>query len=179
MKALSQTTFHSLAVNTTAPKRTCPQGWAQCKLSAHPLLFCLPFLTHNRLRFKGLDLSVQEGVLRQWVIPALRLRTCGWLHSHTAVRAAFFSLSFCFCFEGLGFELRASRLQSRCCTTWATPPVHFALVLLEMGVSWTIFLGWPQTEILPILASQVARITGVSHWHLDRAALLVGGFICV
>jgi hypothetical protein len=28
---------------------------------------------------------------------------------------------------------------------------------------WIIFLGWPQTAILPILASQVARITGVSH----------------
>jgi hypothetical protein len=31
------------------------------------------------------------------------------------------------------------------------------------GVSWTIYPGWPWTLILPISASQVARITGVSH----------------
>jgi hypothetical protein len=31
------------------------------------------------------------------------------------------------------------------------------------GVSGTICLDWPQIMILPILASQVARITGVSH----------------
>jgi hypothetical protein len=31
-----------------------------------------------------------------------------------------------------------------------------------------VCLGWPQTMILPILASQVARITGVSHWRLAK-----------
>jgi hypothetical protein len=31
------------------------------------------------------------------------------------------------------------------------------------GVSWTIYPGWPQTSILLISASQVARITGVSY----------------
>jgi hypothetical protein len=30
---------------------------------------------------------------------------------------------------GLGFELRAWHLQSRCPPPWATPPVHFALVI--------------------------------------------------
>jgi hypothetical protein len=34
---------------------------------------------------------------------------------------------------------------------------------------WTIFLGWPQTLILPISASQVGRITGVSHQHLAKS----------
>jgi hypothetical protein len=34
--------------------------------------------------------------------------------------------------EGLGFELRALCLESR---ALAIPPVHFALVVLEMGVS--------------------------------------------
>jgi hypothetical protein len=29
--------------------------------------------------------------------------------------------------------------------------------------------GWPQTVILPISASQVARTTGVNHWHLARS----------
>jgi hypothetical protein len=33
---------------------------------------------------------------------------------------------------------------------------------LEMG-SQIGFLGWPQAVILPISASQVASITGVSH----------------
>jgi hypothetical protein len=33
---------------------------------------------------------------------------------------------------GLGFELRASYLQSRYSTVWATLLVHFALVILEM-----------------------------------------------
>jgi hypothetical protein len=32
------------------------------------------------------------------------------------------------------FELGASHLQSRHSTTWATSPVHFAEVILEMGV---------------------------------------------
>jgi hypothetical protein len=36
---------------------------------------------------------------------------------------------------GLGFELRALHLQSRCFVTSATPPVYFALAILEMGVS--------------------------------------------
>jgi hypothetical protein len=31
------------------------------------------------------------------------------------------------------------------------------------GVSWTLCLGWPKTMILLILASQVARITDLSH----------------
>jgi hypothetical protein len=44
---------------------------------------------------------------------------------------------FCFFFlMGQEFELRASHLQNRSSTTWATLPVHFALFILEMGV-WT------------------------------------------
>jgi hypothetical protein len=34
---------------------------------------------------------------------------------------------------GLGFEFRASALQSRYPTAWATPSVYFPLVILEMG----------------------------------------------
>jgi hypothetical protein len=37
------------------------------------------------------------------------------------------------------------------------------------GVSKSICLGWPKTAILLISASQVARITGVSHWYLAVA----------
>jgi hypothetical protein len=41
-----------------------------------------------------------------------------------------------------------------------------ALILLWLfwrWLSWTICWGWLWTTILPISASQVARITGVSH----------------
>jgi hypothetical protein len=38
-------------------------------------------------------------------------------------------------------------------------------------VSQTVCLGWPQTMILLISASQVAKITGVSHWHLAELIL--------
>jgi hypothetical protein len=64
---------------------------------------------------------------------------------------------------GLGFKLRASHLQSRCSTTWAMLPLHFARVIFEI-VSQTICLGWPSTLILWILASQVAH-TGMSHQY--------------
>jgi hypothetical protein len=56
---------------------------------------------------------------------------------------------------GLEFELKSLHLQSRCSTAWATTPVHFALVILEKGVSQTICLGWPQILTLPISVSQV------------------------
>jgi hypothetical protein len=39
------------------------------------------------------------------------------------------------------------------------------MVILEMGVLLTICPGWPQTTILLISASQVARITSISHQH--------------
>jgi hypothetical protein len=42
------------------------------------------------------------------------------------------SLIFLLLLMELGFELRALCLQSRYSITWATPPVHFALVILEM-----------------------------------------------
>jgi hypothetical protein len=35
--------------------------------------------------------------------------------------------------------------------------------LVENGISGTVCLGWPQTSILLISASQVAEITSVSH----------------
>jgi hypothetical protein len=64
-----------------------------------------------------------------------------------------------------GFKHRTSCLQSRSSITWNTPPAYFALVILEMGVSQTICPDWPQTKILPILASQVAKVTGMNHQH--------------
>jgi hypothetical protein len=75
--------------------------------------------------------------------------------------------SFPFFLAGFQLVLRALRLQSRRSTAGAT--VHFALVILEIGVcvwggvSQTIFLGLPQTVILLISASQEAKITYMSH----------------
>jgi hypothetical protein len=48
----------------------------------------------------------------------------------------------------------------------ALPLESFILfqLVLKIKILWTICLGWPQTVILPISASQAARITGVSHW---------------
>jgi hypothetical protein len=63
---------------------------------------------------------------------------------------------------GVGFEFRASHLQSRSSTALATPLAHFALVILEMGFHQR-FAHWPQAVILPISASQVAGIKAVSH----------------
>jgi hypothetical protein len=54
----------------------------------------------------------------------------------------------------------------------ATPPVDFPLIILD-GVSQTICPGWPLTEIFLILASQEARITGMSHWHLAPTGFIL------
>jgi hypothetical protein len=47
--------------------------------------------------------------------------------------------------------------------TGAPPPPAFSI---EMGVSQTFLPGWPQTMILQISASQVARITGIEFTSL-------------
>jgi hypothetical protein len=39
--------------------------------------------------------------------------------------------------------LRVSCLQNQCSTAWATPPVHFALVIFANVVLQTVCLGWP------------------------------------
>jgi hypothetical protein len=65
-------------------------------------------------------------------------------------------------FGEMGVYTQGSHSHSRWSTTLSTPPDHFVLVSLEMGASQTIHPDWPQTVILPISASQVARITGVS-----------------
>jgi hypothetical protein len=81
-----------------------------------------------------------------------------WDHRSTPQEVP--SLFSFFFLVGLGFEPRALHLQSRHSTAWATPPVHFALVILEM---WSHeLLAWAGLRvILLISASQVARITGL------------------
>jgi hypothetical protein len=63
----------------------------------------------------------------------------------------------------MGFHLKALHLLSNLYSIWATPPVHFALVILLMGVSWIICSDWPWTVILQISVSQVASIAGMRH----------------
>jgi hypothetical protein len=74
---------------------------------------------------------------------------------------------FCLSFWGVGldFELRTSFLQSRCSNTWAILPVYFCSGYFGDGLLRTVCPGCPKTTILLISASQVARITGMSHQH--------------
>jgi hypothetical protein len=57
----------------------------------------------------------------------------------------------------LGFALMAYTLSQ------STSP-FFVMGFFQDRVSQTICLGWLRTAILKFSASQVARITGVSHW---------------
>jgi hypothetical protein len=63
---------------------------------------------------------------------------------------------FFFCGTGVwtqGFVVRKQALSV----------VHFFLELFWRWAFQTVCLSWPQSVILPISASQVARITGMSH----------------
>jgi hypothetical protein len=51
--------------------------------------------------------------------------------------------------------------------------------ILLNEISWTICLGWPWVVILLISASQVARITGVSHQHLSVHVFLMKLFLWI
>jgi hypothetical protein len=84
----------------------------------------------------------------------------------------FFSSRFFWFLVGLEFELRALHLQSRHFTACATPPVRFARIILEMGGLEPCW-GWPRTVILPISASQVAKIIDMSHWRPAASRLLM------
>jgi hypothetical protein len=74
-----------------------------------------------------------------------------------------------FYFGGTGAWTQGFILGKKTLYCLTTPPAHFALVILEMGISWVICPSWPQTTILPISVSQVPKITGVSHQHLTRS----------
>jgi hypothetical protein len=62
----------------------------------------------------------------------------------------------------LEFELMVSGLLVRHSTTWATLPDRFCVGYFQDRVSLP---GWPQTSILWISTSQLARIIDVSLWH--------------
>jgi hypothetical protein len=68
---------------------------------------------------------------------------------------------FFFLWNWSGVWTQALLLQSGHFITWSSPSVHLSLFTFWRCDFETICLGWPQTMILPISASQVARITGV------------------
>jgi hypothetical protein len=71
----------------------------------------------------------------------------------------YFLLFFCW---DWGFAFRALHLQSRLSTAGAMSSTHFALAVLEMGhANYLLGLAW--NSVLPILASQADRNTGMSH----------------
>jgi hypothetical protein len=69
-------------------------------------------------------------------------------------------------FVGLGFEFRDSCLQSRCSTSWITPPVHFALVTFWKWGLTNYLPGLALNSNPPNLSLSVARFTDVSRQHL-------------
>jgi hypothetical protein len=72
--------------------------------------------------------------------------------------SSFFGLGFVLFWWDWGLNLK----QILCCLSYT--PVLFALVIFGDQVTQTICPGWPPTSvILPMSASQVVRITGVSH----------------
>jgi hypothetical protein len=70
---------------------------------------------------------------------------------------SFFVFGFFFFFFFFWWDSEYVRAKQPCSTTWATPPVDFALVILEMG-SCELF-AWADFEPYPLItAYQAARI---------------------
>jgi hypothetical protein len=80
--------------------------------------------------------------------------------------------------QGLEFELGASCLQSRHYRLSQTSSSFFCVFFcfFKIGPLKLFASGWPQTVIFPMSASQVARITGMSHQHPTFLGFLVFGF---
>jgi hypothetical protein len=103
-------------------------------------------------------------LLKKWRLVGRVWGPPRWKVHKTPFLVFFFSYSFFFSREG--FEFRALHLQSKCSTAWATPPVHFAMVILEMG-SHKVFTKLAVNSYPLDLSLPSSRIIGLSHWHLD------------
>jgi hypothetical protein len=66
----------------------------------------------------------------------------------------------------MDFELRASHFAKQVLYHLSHTSNPFCSGYFGGEVLQTICSGWSQTKILLISVSQVARITGMSHWHL-------------
>jgi hypothetical protein len=70
------------------------------------------------------------------------------------------------CFGGTMFWTQDHRLATQVLYHLSHFTSPFYVGCFRDWVSWTVFPGLLRTEILPISASWVARITGVNHWNL-------------
>jgi hypothetical protein len=117
----------------------------------------LSSLCEGRVKCLGVRVGTKQVVLRM-INRSVDVRRWNylnyWQSEKTEPQVVFFMRlshrlsfhSFVFPSVGLGFELRALNLRSRHSTPWVTPPVHFALVILEMETD--------KLFVLPFLKSQ-------------------------
>jgi hypothetical protein len=112
------------------------------------------------ISFRPLSCCFQQQLFTIEVCWFVRLIICFCVFSNFFSLYLKFYCFVCLFLVGLGFELRASYLQNRCCAAWPTPPVHY----FRNGVSGTICLHWPPTWIS---ASQEARIKGQEGMNLQ------------
>jgi hypothetical protein len=129
------------------------QLWVSVPAKMFPLFSYLIHFFHDIY-----NTYVKSPWLNIWIISGLASIMFSWLK--------FIFLLLFFFFLGLGFELRASCLQSDTLYHLSNTSSPFCSGYLGDGILQIICLGWPRTMILPISASKVARITGVSHWCL-------------
>jgi hypothetical protein len=87
------------------------------------------------------------------------------LHPDSGFFGLFGLVWFWWVFGGTGVWTQGFVLVSRYSTTWAILPVHFALVVLEIG-SRALFAGLAWNLSPPILDFQAVRITSISHQGL-------------
>jgi hypothetical protein len=73
------------------------------------------------------------------------------------------------------FELIASHLRSRHPSAWATLQCIWLWLFWKWGLT-NILPGLASNHVLPISTSQIARITGMSHWCPDNWWILENVF---
>jgi hypothetical protein len=97
-------------------------------------------------------------------------KTLGWKGQNSFVCVC---VCVCVCiwrgwFRGLGFQLRAPHLHKQALYHLSHTSSLFCSGYFGDEVSRTVCLGWPQTAILLISASQVTKIISVNHQHLAQ-----------
>jgi hypothetical protein len=94
-----------------------------------------------------------------------------WTHSAVPLRPLSQSSFALFIRYGLVFLPRANlSLQSYYPPRWAQRNIATPNLFIEMGISLSIFPGWPWTKTLLFSASQVAGITGEIHTHAHKSS---------
>jgi hypothetical protein len=122
--------------------------WQGCKMiepfwkTARQDFFKWDFIFKNTLRFKE-KLSIELHLPLQIIFPIVNIihyhGTYFILIGYYQLKSIIYSDFIFFFLVGLGFELKALYLQNRLSNAWTTPPVHFVLIVLEMGVTGAIY----------------------------------------